>query len=411
MIELRSDLAELDLVDHALATELRAVSQELEEVAATEQYQSFGVLASGNSERMAERHRRLAERWESLIARVRRVSGFENFLLPPNFNKLRQAAIAGPVVIINISESRCDALIVHFDRPVQLVPLPDVTLSGMKTLAKDFLMGSQLDDRNKFEIRHLRPTLQTLWSTIICPVMDTLSAYVPTATKVADNSAMPRVWWCPAGPYRRGGGPDLSKLVVSSYTSTLGSLIRARARSLSSHQFVAVGQAETPGQISIPNASIEIALIRQKTTARDIPFTIYEGRDVNMDAVLSALKECAHVHFACHGHQDQDTPLDSALILQDGPLRLSAIASSRLPNADFAFLSACHGASGSDDIPDEAMHLAAGLQVAGFRSVIPHVGDGGQHGPKSHGGRLRPSYRSGSYLGGSLFFEGGGWVK
>jgi hypothetical protein len=36
----------------------------------------------------------------------------------------------------------------------------------------------------------------------------------------------------------------------------------------------------------------------------------------------------------------------------------------------FAFLSACHAASGLKELPGEAMHLAAGLQFSGFLSVI-----------------------------------------
>jgi CHAT domain-containing protein len=42
-----------------------------------------------------------------------------------------------------------------------------------------------------------------------------------------------------------------------------------------------------------------------------------------------------------------------------------------LPNAEFAFLSACHSAAGDDvGTPDEAIHLAAALQFSGFRSVV-----------------------------------------
>jgi len=62
--------------------------------------------------------------------------------------------------------------------------------------------------------------------------------------------------------------------------------------------------------------------------------------------------------------------MKSAFALQDGHLDLGEIASKRLFNAQFAFLSTCHAASGLKDLPGEAMHLAAGLQFAGFPSVI-----------------------------------------
>lgn len=62
--------------------------------------------------------------------------------------------------------------------------------------------------------------------------------------------------------------------------------------------------------------------------------------------------------------------MDSVLYLGDGGLSLSRIASLRLADAEFAFLSACRSASGSDSLPDEAMHIAAAMQVAGYRSVV-----------------------------------------
>jgi len=62
--------------------------------------------------------------------------------------------------------------------------------------------------------------------------------------------------------------------------------------------------------------------------------------------------------------------MKNALELYDGLLELGDIASKQLSSAQFAFLSACHAAAGLKDIPGEAMHLAAGLQFAGFPSVI-----------------------------------------
>ena len=47
------------------------------------------------------------------------------------------------------------------------------------------------------------------------------------------------------------------------------------------------------------------------------------------------------------------------------------ILQSRLPNAEFAFLSACHSAAGDYvHTPDEVLHLAAAMQFCGFRSVV-----------------------------------------
>ena len=57
-------------------------------------------------------------------------------------------------------------------------------------------------------------------------------------------------------------------------------------------------------------------------------------------------------------------------MLYNSHLELGEIASKWLSTRQFAFLSACHAASGLHDLPGEVMHLAAGLQFAGFPSII-----------------------------------------
>ncbi|KAF8918549.1 CHAT domain-containing protein [Mucidula mucida] len=83
------------------------------------------------------------------------------------------------------------------------------------------------------------------------------------------------------------------------------------------------------------------------------------------------MKASTWVHFACHGQQSIDNPVDSALLLSgQEKLKLSDIASVDLPDAELAFLSACQTAMGDDTLPAESLHLAAGMLLAGFRGVI-----------------------------------------
>ena len=63
--------------------------------------------------------------------------------------------------------------------------------------------------------------------------------------------------------------------------------------------------------------------------------------------------------------------MDSGLVMWDCQrLTLSRLAQSSLATAEFAFLSCCESAKGSKQFPNEAMHLAAGLQFIGYRGVI-----------------------------------------
>ena len=89
------------------------------------------------------------------------------------------------------------------------------------------------------------------------------------------------------------------------------------------------------------------------------------------DAVLRALRKAEWAHFACHGQLDWQKPFESSLALPGGKLTLLDIARTRLPNAEFAFLSACHTAEQRPTFAlDETLHLAAAMQFCGFRSVV-----------------------------------------
>lgn len=82
------------------------------------------------------------------------------------------------------------------------------------------------------------------------------------------------------------------------------------------------------------------------------------------------MSDFSWIRFACHGHVDREQPLESYFQLEDGDLRVQDIMAAHLEHAEFAFLSACHSAAGSNEVPDENIHLTSALQLAGFRSVV-----------------------------------------
>jgi CHAT domain-containing protein len=198
------------------------------------------------------------------------------------------------------------------------------------------------------------------------------------------HQSTPHIWWCPtgpltflpihaAGPYNKSG-PDIMQRVISSYTPTLMALARARDRCPPNPaKMLAIGVTQTPYQSALcplPSVKPEIESVSAIAISQQIPLHTVHDSDATVEKVISSLKEFNVVHFACHAHQDQSTPMDSVLYLGDGPLLLSRIASLRLTDVETAFLSACRTAGGSDILPEEAMHIAAGMQMAGYRSVV-----------------------------------------
>jgi len=102
------------------------------------------------------------------------------------------------------------------------------------------------------------------------------------------------------------------------------------------------------------------------------PVKLLVGEQANRETLLSHLQQHPWVHFACHGRQSATEPFLSSFQLHgDERLTLVDMMKARLPNAELAFLSACDSAAVDvENIPDEAVHLAAALQFCGFRSVV-----------------------------------------
>lgn len=131
---------------------------------------------------------------------------------------------------------------------------------------------------------------------------------------------------------------------------------------------VTIGQENTKGLNRLPGTRLELDSI--KAHARGIRYLQLEDESATVDVVLDAMEEYNWIHLACHATQQSDDPAQSAFHLHDGDLTLSMITKRSLKNKGLAFLSACQTATGTRKLPDEAVHLAAGMLMAGYPSVI-----------------------------------------
>jgi CHAT domain-containing protein len=221
-----------------------------------------------------------------------------------------------------------------------------------------------------------------VWRMILVPIFDKIQ--IP----LESHSGLPqhRIWWYLTGPLTfipiHAAGPDkgpvdVSRMIISSYVTTLDSLFQAQkkiARSSARQQrLLAISQPDTHGQSAIPHCTQEVLNIVEGAASAGWPkedIVHLHRLDATVERVSSAMDTCSWVHFACHASQDPILGTKSAFVLHNGHLELGQIASKRVSVGKFAFLSACHAASGLKELPGEAMHLAAGLQFAGFPSVI-----------------------------------------
>jgi CHAT domain-containing protein len=162
--------------------------------------------------------------------------------------------------------------------------------------------------------------------------------------------------------------------VISSYTPTLTALTRARTRPAPGRvRQLAVGVPEAlsyaRGASPLPAVPAELGVL---TSYLPKPghATHLLGPAATRQAVLDALPGHSWLHLSCHGTQHPADASLSAFLLHDQPLTLADLADLNLRETDLAYLSACHTATGDLRLLDEALHLAAALQVVGYRHVL-----------------------------------------
>ncbi|MFC5212380.1 CHAT domain-containing protein [Streptomyces coerulescens] len=334
---------------------------------------SFTDPAAPAHERWADARtrRELAAELDGLTHDAYRLLGLDDLLGPPSPDELRAAAGDGAVVVVNTSFLRCDAIVVTGDA-VRTVPLPGLALEGtggVRERTEVLLAALSSASRSPKEAgRVLGDTLEWLRERVVAPVLTVLES--------AGRSSG-RLWWCPTGllallPLHAAG--DVPERYVCSYATTLRSLARARRRHSGGDRgaggVLVVDQADVPGLLPLPFARKEALRLVTQVAERKL----LAGPTVDRRAVRRALPNHSCLHFAGHARHDPVRPAASGLRCHgeggSALLTVEDIARLRLDSAELAFLSACETARGTARLPDEALHLAGALQLAGYAHVV-----------------------------------------
>ncbi|RKK74919.1 hypothetical protein BFJ68_g17580 [Fusarium oxysporum] len=210
---------------------------------------SQGILVTDESTRIAseaeaDRRHKASNQMPLLLEKIRGKSGFERFLFSASEAEMREAAVQGPIVILNVSSHRCDALIVEQSRT--------------RVLELSRLSRQDILDRAE-DVQSLE-TLAWLWDTIVSPVLETLGFNKPVS-----GDSWPHVWWIPTGPLVRfplhAAGHHLERSsvtaldrVISSYSSSIKTIIHSRQQwgkkttAVSSTNIVLIAMQDTPEQ-------------------------------------------------------------------------------------------------------------------------------------------------------------------
>ncbi|KAG1773740.1 CHAT domain-containing protein [Suillus placidus] len=376
---LRTSVEDLESANPKLAHNYSELSKLVSNAAQS----SATITDRAAADRAATEYRRLMSQWEAAVAEIRDLRAFSRFLLPPLYQDLQAAARQGPVIILIASEHSCSAIIIPTSGDPHHVPLPSVALADLKILKDRFtrairhasVMGPK-QPRNDLIV-----LLRTVWDVVMLPIVNILQYDL----KLKYHS---RIWLCPtaaftsiplhaAHPFKTNPDgskePCLEDLYICSYTPTLSALVRSRQgmKRRVTPSFVTIGQGQPGGGKGKALLAVdsELELVHKLVPATANRTTI-SGDAATRAGALEALQENTWVHLACHGKQDPAQPYDSHFVMKDEHLTLLDIMDKDIPHAEFAFLSACHTAVGDEETPDEVIHLAAGLQFSGFKSVV-----------------------------------------
>jgi tetratricopeptide (TPR) repeat protein len=325
---------------------------------------------------------RLMRRQEELRALLHKNSGLPHFDKVMGRENMLELASEGPIVAINITTLRSDALVILSD-DIQAIPLPGLDDTVLSDHSWEIQWRLAHRDRDEvFAELHdnLLHDLDVIWRLLTEPVLNYLG-YNGTHTE------LPRVWWIPTGvlslfPLHAAAdmesGDNVMDRVVSSYTLSLKALAQNRVIDVSLGQMdpdanhptaLVVTMEKTPGNDDLLLSSKEASAVESLFPEANVL------REPCKADVLEALKgRYSVVHLTCHGETMYEDPIESRILLsdwQETPLTVADLQRRDLKNIQLAFLSLCFAAhAGVENEQDEGLHLANAIQVAGISSVV-----------------------------------------
>ena len=381
---LRTPVCQLIGEDSPLAKRFTKINQELETM-------TISVTPNGGPEiedgvhqsndgtdpfgRLVIKRKKLVEERDALISQIQSQPGLERFLGVPSFDTLRSAASHGPVIIINHCKWRSDIIVVFRHSLPCSIPTTETFFSRANDL-RDELFQARKRGLDSVEYQDaLCSVLKGLYELVGEPVIKRL--------RLLGVPEQSRIWWCPTSvfcslplhamgpiPSRIGREQYFSDLYIPSYTPSLSALIESRQARPQVPKRPSLLLVAQPDDL-LPGVNGEIEVIQRALQARLTVTGLVSG-EATPSSVLEGLRGNQFVHFACHGVLETGKPFDASFKLHgDSRLTLLDIVRSRLPDAEFAFLSCCHAAEITEDsVADEALHLTAAMQYCGFRSVV-----------------------------------------
>ncbi|KAF8466198.1 hypothetical protein BDZ91DRAFT_178277 [Kalaharituber pfeilii] len=312
---------------------------------------------------------------EGTLRKIQEKPRFESFLSPTEMD-LRNAAIEGPIVAVNVTEAGSDAVI------IQANGITSVGLDIENTWVEKWIGGWErevvgVEGKQRRE-GSVRMVLKGLWEKVVRPVLKAVGFYKEGMVQ----GTLPRIWWIgigvmakaplhAAGAYdAEGGGECTARYCVSSYTLTVNALVHSRLRAGES---VAEGKVPKAVFITMPEISGSPPLTGAQHVDAIVSLLRSDGLDAvvlhkpDVETAVNTIRSANIIYFACYCTTDSEDPRRTGVLLRDQEGGLEVLTVKKL-------LEARHGKGGLLCFP-VVQSVDGGLDVGNVVGVL-QVGAG-----------------------------------
>ncbi|RPB27925.1 hypothetical protein L211DRAFT_778740, partial [Terfezia boudieri ATCC MYA-4762] len=196
LLDYRTDISDLMEEYPTLAKEFDSLRQTLDSPVPSSSTESSDtskgkLLQILEQQAIIGRKNKAAQDLDNILFQIRQKPGFKNFLREESEEYFLSAAQEGPIVVLNVSKLRSDAILVT-KAQVTSIALSDLSHDSMM---KYFDNSKEIRVSENNEVK--RELLEWLWTGAVRPVLRNLGFYpTPNLKKVG---SLPRIWWIGVG--------------------------------------------------------------------------------------------------------------------------------------------------------------------------------------------------------------------
>lgn len=312
---------------------------------------------------------------DATIQNIQSIPGFEGFFAVPSFANIQTSiqSLVDSTAVVYLSNTRVGslALIVGTDW-IETVWL-DFSENNLRLVLGEYvpyIFSDDLDDADEA----IERVLPVIGAELMAPIAQWLHRHTVTGIVLIPAGGLALLPLHAAEYSKNGNVCYLLDEFDVSYTPNIRGLDIARrefSRRNNEVCFVGIGNP-MPHPQPLEGAEAELEKVA-RFFGENTRNTLY-GEEAIKQALLNVIQKATHLHFACHGLFNVETPLDSRLELAAGEmltLREVIYTNAQPVNAGLIVISACEsGITDYRDLPDEFVGLPTGFLQAGVPRIV-----------------------------------------